>query len=246
MPARLLGQDFPRSDHRLTGFTMDRTAIVTGAGRGIGAGIADRLDHNGWRVVRLDIESGDGILTCDVSDPDDVSRTVTDLALGRLDLLVNNAGVAGAHAGPMEDLPLEDWHHYLGTNLTGPFVMSRACLPALRAARGAIVNITSTRAFMSEPDTEAYAASKGGLTALTHAMAISLGPDVRVNAVAPGWIDVDDGDLRDIDHDQHPAGRVGTPSDIAEAVVWLANAPFVTGQSVIVDGGMSVKMIYAE
>ena len=105
--------------------------------------------------------------------------------------------------------------------------------------------MVSTRAFMSEPDTEAYAASKGAMVALTHAMAISLGPKIRVNAVAPGWIS-DGRGLSEEDNAQHPVGRVGRPDDIAGAVLYLAEAGFVTGQVLTVDGGMTKKMIYAE
>jgi NAD(P)-dependent dehydrogenase (short-subunit alcohol dehydrogenase family) len=122
---------------------------------------------------------------------------------------------------------------------------------------GAIVNIASTRAFMSEPNTEAYSASKGGIVALTHAMAISLAPHrIRVNCISPGWIEVRDwkksGERKAphhtrADRDQHPVGRVGTPEDIAEACEFLAeHAGFMTGQTIVIDGGMTVKMIYAE
>ena len=105
--------------------------------------------------------------------------------------------------------------------------------------------MVSTRAFMSEPNREAYAASKGALVAMTHAMAISLGPTIRVNAIAPGWISDGEG-LSEADHAQHPVGRVGRPEDIADAVLYLAEAGFVTGQVLTVDGGMTRKMIYAE
>ncbi len=130
------------------------------------------------------------------------------------------------------------------SHLTGAFLMCRAAIPHLKDG-GAIVNMTSTRAFMSEPETEAYAASKGALVALTHALAISLGPKIRVHAIAPGWIS-DGEDLRPVDHRQHPVGRVGRPDDIAEAVLYLADAGFVTGQVLSVDGGMTRKMLYAE
>ena len=98
---------------------------------------------------------------------------------------------------------------------------------------------------MSEPQSEAYAATKGGLLALTHALAVSLGPEIRANAIAPGWIDTSGSDLREADHAQHPAGRVGCPGDIAEAVLYLADAGFVTGETLVIDGGMTRKMIYA-
>ncbi|MFN4186336.1 MAG: SDR family oxidoreductase, partial [Hyphomonas sp.] len=106
-------------------------------------------------------------------------------------------------------------------------------------------NMASTRAFMSEPETEAYAASKGGLVALTHALAVSLGPKIRVNAIAPGWIAAPEG-LSESDHAQHPVGRVGRAEDIAKAVLYLVEAGFVTGQVLTVDGGMTRKMIYAD
>ncbi len=130
------------------------------------------------------------------------------------------------------------------SHLTGAFLMTRAAVP-LMGEGSSIVNMVSTRAFMSEPNTEAYAASKGGLVALTHALAVSLGPKIRVNAIAPGWI-TDDSDLREEDHTQHPVGRVGRPEDIADAVVYLASAGFMTGQVLVLDGGMTRKMMYEE
>jgi NAD(P)-dependent dehydrogenase (short-subunit alcohol dehydrogenase family) len=123
--------------------------------------------------------------------------------------------------------------------------MAKYAAPFLRQAKGAIVNIASTRAMMSEPDSEAYAASKGGVVALTHALAVSLGPDVRVNCISPGWIETrKDAKHSDADRAQHPAGRVGVPQDIAELAAYLISAGFVTGQNVVVDGGMTKKMIY--
>jgi NAD(P)-dependent dehydrogenase (short-subunit alcohol dehydrogenase family) len=211
--------------------------------------VAARLEAEGWEVVRLDLQAGRNITACDVSDEASVAAAfegLRDFLAPGLDLLVNNAGVAQAQSGPVEDLSLADWNRWIGTNLTGAFLMARAAVPHLRRARGAVVNVTSTRAMMSEPDSEAYAASKGGLTALTHALAISLGPEVRVNAVAPGWIDTGGGALRARDPAQHPAGRVGRVEDVAEAVLYLAGAGFVTGQVLVADGGMTRKMIYAE
>lgn len=230
------------------------TAIVTGAARGIGHGICAYLAARNWRVAALDLdfdEDGPGRqVRCDVSDEASVRAAVAaleDLTAEGLDLLVNNAGIADPVSGPVEELSLADWNRRLAVNLTGPFLMVKHTAAALRAARGAVVNMSSTRAVMSEPDCEAYAATKGGLSALTHALAVSLGPEVRVNAVAPGWIyPGEPSDLSHADHAQHPAGRAGRPGDIAEAVHYLARAGFTTGQVLTVDGGMVRKMIYAE
>jgi NAD(P)-dependent dehydrogenase (short-subunit alcohol dehydrogenase family) len=226
---------------------MERLAIVTGAARGIGRGVADHLESRGWRVARLDVEGGRGILPCDVSDEASVALVFDMLGgvLGDgLGLLVNNAGLSGPVAGPVEDLPLDVWNRYLAVNLTGAFLMTRAAVPHLRRGRGSVVNISSTRALMSEPDSEAYAASKAGLLGLTHALAISLGPAVRANAIAPGWIVTTDADLSEEDHAQHPVGRAGRVADIAEAVEYLAGAGFVTGEVLVIDGGMTRQMIY--
>jgi NAD(P)-dependent dehydrogenase (short-subunit alcohol dehydrogenase family) len=167
---------------------------------------------------------------------------------GRLDALVSNAGILIRK--PLRRLTLTEWHHVLDTNLTALFVLARAAEKPLRKAKGAIVSIASTRALMSEPDTESYAATKGGIVALTHALAISLGPDIRVNCVSPGWIETKDyAALRRKDHRQHPAGRVGKPRDIAEIVAWLLDSDrsgFVNGANFVVDGGMTRKMIYEE
>jgi NAD(P)-dependent dehydrogenase (short-subunit alcohol dehydrogenase family) len=225
---------------------MERTAIVTGAGRGIGRGVADHLDARGWRVARLDLETGRGIVQCDISDETSVATAFEMLGeffRNGLGLLVNNAAISDPHTGAVEDMSLDAWSRYLAVNLTGAFLMTRAAIPHLRRGRGSIVNIASTRALMSEPDSEAYAASKAGLLGLTHALAISLGPEVRANAIAPGWI-VTGGDLSDEDHAQHPAGRVGRVEDIAEAVDYLAGAGFVTGEVLVIDGGMTRQMIY--
>ncbi|RVV96824.1 SDR family oxidoreductase [Mesobaculum littorinae] len=225
---------------------------MTGAAGLIGSALVAHFLERGWQVAALDRDApglkqlereGVELRVVDVSDEAQVRAFWEGET--RVDLLVNNAGIASPEAGPVETLALEDWQAWLGAGLTGPMLMVKHGARALRTAGGAVVNITSTRAAMSEPDCEPYAAAKGGLEALTHALAVSLGPDVRVNAVAPGWISAN-GDLRPVDHRQHPVGRVGRPEDVAGAVAWLAEAGFVTGQTVVVDGGMTRKMIYAD
>ena len=228
---------------------MDRVALITGGAQGIGAGIAAHLAARGWQVAVADIRgpSPHFFLRCDVAREPDVKRAIGRIIkrFGRLDALVNNAGLAGPHDGPVEKLELRRWQRRLAVNLTGPFLMAKHCVPHLRRARGAVVNIASTRALQSEPDTEAYSASKGGLVALTHALANSLGPQIRVNCVSPGWI-AHQTKVGKKDHLQHPVGRVGRVEDIAAIVAFLLSdaSGFTTGQNFVVDGGMTRKMIY--
>ncbi len=247
-----------------------KTALVTGAGQGIGRVISAQLAGHGYAVLlaELDPEAGREaeaeltaaggtvrFLETDAGDEDSLRRAV-EAAVGwhgGLDLLVNNAGIGCGK--PVTDLTLAEWNRVLAVNLTGAFLAAKYAAPALKAARGAIISIASTRALMSERDTEAYSASKGGLVALTHALAVSLGPEVRVNCISPGWIDVTPwrkksqrqaAQLSPADHAQHPAGRVGTPDDISRMVLFLADPAngFITGQNLVIDGGMTKKMIY--
>jgi len=224
-----------------------KKAIVTGGAGLIGSGVCKALLDQGWEVASFDLKAGATAtrqVLCDIGDELAVARAFEELGWSELDLLVNNGGIANPVNGPLAELSLADWRRTVDSHLTGAFLMSRAAIPLLREGAN-IVHMASSRAFMSEPDTEAYAASKGAIVALTHAMAISLGPKLRVNAIAPGWISGDD-DLRPEDHAQHPVGRVGRVEDIAKAVLYLVEAGFVTGQVLTVDGGMTKKMIYAE
>lgn len=248
-----------------------RTILITGGAQGIGRGIAQAVLGSGGCVMigDLDSEAGHACLEewqageraafrkLDVSSETSVRRWV-DAArkhFGAIHGLVNNAGIAQPRQDPLQTLSLATWNRYIGTHLTGAFLCSKHTLPLLSESKGAIVNIASTRALQSEPNTEAYAASKGGLVALTHAMAISAGPAVRVNAILPGWIATDAwqkpqarhrSKLSRQDHSQHPVGRVGRPEDIGTLAVYLLSeaSGFVTGQNFVVDGGMTVKMQY--
>ena len=235
-----------------TSTTTNRTLLITGGARGIGRVCVEYFLAQGWNVLAVDVsEMSPGprleILRGDVAE-EETARQAVARALerfGRLDALINNSGIAVPRIAPPEEVSAAEWNRVIAVNLTGVFWMARHAAPALRKTRGAIVNIASTRAVMSEPNWEAYAASKGGVVALTHALAISLGPEVRVNCISPGWIQTDPkARYTEADHRQHPAGRIGTPRDIAEAAAYLIDAGFVTGQNLIVDGGMTRKMIY--
>ncbi len=249
-----------------------KVGLVTGGGQGIGKGVVKRLLEGAMSVVIADIDEEAGkeaesqlksigpafFVQTDVRDEASVKNCVGLILekFGRIDALVNNAGIAHAEQAPIEKLSLDDWNLMISTHLTGCFLCSKHVCPQLRKVHGSIVNIASTRAFQSEPNTEAYAAAKSGIMALTHALAISLGPDVRVNCIAPGWIDVrawkkgvkgSQSKLRPIGDSQRPVGRVGKPEDIAALAAFLLSedAGFITGQTFIADGGMTRKMIYA-
>ena len=248
----------------------DNVYLVTGGGAGIGRAIAKRLVDEGARVCIAEADAHAGadaadeygarvrFERCNVGKESDVRRAIGAAVkwAGRLDGVVNNAGIADPVVGPVEDLALAEWNKYLATNLTGAFLCAKHAIPHLRRTRGAIVNIGSTRADQSEPETIAYSATKGGIAALTHSLAITLGPEIRVNCIEPGWIATSTFAPRDArkppkltkrDHAQHPVGRVGKPEDIAALCAWLlsAEAGFVTGAVYVSDGGMTRKMIYA-
>ena len=226
----------------------EKIALVTGGAQGIGRGIALTLAGQGWQVAIADLQRTTDFFSVrtDVSREPAVRACVRAVVkrFGRLDALVNNAGIADPNSGPLEKLELREWNRRIGTNLTGAFLMAKHAAPHLRRARGTLVNIASTRALQSEADSEAYAAAKGGLVSLTHALAMSLGPEVRVNCVSPGWIAHQP--VRKKDQDQHPTGRVGRDQDIAEFVAYLLSdaAGFITAQNFVIDGGMTRKMIY--
>jgi NAD(P)-dependent dehydrogenase (short-subunit alcohol dehydrogenase family) len=245
----------------------DSIVIVTGAGRGIGHSLALAYGEQGAKVVAAELDTsaceqvaetirqsgGQAIaVPTDVRQPAEVERLIHRAVetYGTVNIMINNAGIMRS-ASPYE-LALEDWEAVIGTNLTGIFLCSREAAKIMRelGQGGSIVNIASTRALMSEPNTEAYAASKAGIVGLTHALAVSLGADgIRVNCISPGWIETRGYEaLRKADHEQHPAGRVGKTSDIVKACFYLTDPDndFVTGINLVVDGGMTRKMIYVE
>jgi NAD(P)-dependent dehydrogenase (short-subunit alcohol dehydrogenase family) len=237
---------------------MDKkVAIVTGGAQGIGRATALYLQQKKYQVVIADVEAFDYpefyFKEVDVSSEPAVQHFIqaTIEKYGRIDALVNNVGI-GINK-PIAQLSLGEWNRVLAVNLTSIFLCTKYAESYLRQAKGAVVNIASTRALMSEANTEAYSASKGGVVALTHALAVSLGPDVRVNCVSPGWIETGEwqNELRAVQHSdadktQHLVGRVGEPNDIAAMVAYLLSeeSGFITGQNFVLDGGMTKKMIY--
>lgn len=245
----------------------NKTVIITGASNGIGKGIALLYAEKGARTVIADIDEPAGAQTAarikeqggevifvqtDVRLEADVIRLLETAyqAYNRIDILINNAGIS-VFKSPY-DLSAEEWDNIINTNLRSVFLASREAAKYMRRNKegGSIVNIASTRAIMSEPNSEAYAASKGGIIALTHALAASFSRDrITVNTISPGWIETGDyANLRQADHEQHLSRRVGKPDDIARACLYLTAREnnFVTGINLIVDGGMTRKMIYEE
>ena len=251
----------------------DKTAIVTGGAQGIGKAIVFDLLDRGMRAAVLDtdaealeeLRTGGRAsekllcLTCDISEEADVARAVADTvrAFGRLDVLVNNAGYGQVPYGPLESMDLDEWNQTLKVNLTGPLLMTKYCAPHLCLTQGCVVNIASTLALQPESHCEAAAASKGGLISLTRALAASLAPEVRVNSISPGWIEVgpwrkaslrQDPAHSQAERDHHPVGRVGVPRDVSALVAFLAgeDSGFITGQNFVVDGGVSRRTLFPQ
>jgi NAD(P)-dependent dehydrogenase (short-subunit alcohol dehydrogenase family) len=241
-----------------------KSIIITGGSNGIGEGIAlafgklgaivfiaDVNEQKGNRVVQKIEENGGRaiFLKTDVSKEEDIINLIRNVIdkIGKLDILVNNAGISAFK--PFLSLTTDEWDHVINTNLRSVFISSREAAKVMKNG-GRIINMASTRAIMSEPNSEAYAASKGGIVSITHSLAASLQPNgITVNCISPGWIQVDQNEeLKETDHLQHWSNRVGKPEDIAKACIYLADPEnnFINGQNIIIDGGMTRKMIYEE
>ncbi|MCR6106482.1 SDR family oxidoreductase [Salipaludibacillus agaradhaerens] len=240
----------------------DKHVIVTGAAQGIGKKIAELFAEARAHVWLLDYNSSKGkqvegdlqekgynvtFQQLDVQHPEEIKAFFLRLSGENavINTLVNNAGIS--HFKRLSELEVTEWDTVMNTNVRSMMLMSKYCVPLMKLG-GSIINIASTRALMSEPNCEAYAASKGAVIALTHALAATLSEKhIRVNAISPGWIQTENySQLREEDHHQHFSQRVGQPADVAKACLFLSreDADFITGENVIIDGGMTRKMIY--
>lgn len=242
-----------------------KTVFITGGAQGIGRAIVEAFRETGAMVAFCDIDREVGEATAKATGAHFFVANVADAEalhaafnaaceqFGEVDIVVNNAGVGGY--SPLWETSIEQFDRTLAINLRPVFITAQAMSvrrnsPEGRQRYGRIINIASTRWLQSEAGWEGYAASKGGIVALTHALAVSLSDyAITVNCISPGWIDTGHlGPIGDNDHRQHPAGRVGEPADIARACLFLADPAngFIDGQNIVVDGGMTKKMIYTE
>ena len=221
----------------------NKVAVVTGGARGIGKCIRERFEAAGATVCVIDLLDND-FFVGDLADKDileQFAKKVIDTC-GHIDYLINNAApkMCGIDNGSYED-----FEYALKVGVTAPFYLTKLFAPYF-SQDAAIVNISSSRDRMSQPQTESYTAAKGGISSLTHALAVSLAGKVRVNSISPGWIDNNYTVYEGPDASQQPAGRVGNPPDIANMVLYLCSdmAGFITGENICIDGGMTRQMIY--
>lgn len=221
----------------------NKIAVITGGAQGIGRCIADEFRKQGASVCIIDKQSNE-YFTGDISNKqvlrDFAGKVIAEY--GRIDYLINNAIPLSKG---LNACTYDEFNYALRVGVTAPFFLTKLFMPYFSKG-AAIVNISSSRDRMSQPDTESYTAAKGGIAALTHAMAVTLAGKVRVNSISPGWIDTSYREYSGPDAFQHPAGRVGNPMDIANMALFLCSdkAGFITGENVCIDGGMTRQMIY--
>ena len=221
----------------------DKVIVVTGGAKGIGKTIADEFRKEGAQVCIIDLLPND-FFVGDVGEQKTLEAFANKVIAehGRVDVLVNNA--LPVMIG-LDECSYEQFNYAMRVGVTAPFYLAKLFAPYF-APGASIINISSSRDRMSQPQTESYTAAKGGISALTHALAVSLSGKVRVNSISPGWIDTAFTEYQGPDAFQHPAGRVGNPLDIANMVLFLASdkAGFITGENICIDGGMTRQMVY--
>ena len=220
-----------------------KVVVITGGAQGIGKCIASEFEKQGATVCIIDRQPNAGYVG-DISSEQvlrDFSEKVISM-YGRVDCLINNAIPLSKG---LDSCTYDEFNYALRVGITAPFFLTQLFMPYF-AEGASIVNISSSRDRMSQPDTESYTAAKGGIAALTHAMAVTLAGRVRVNSISPGWIDTSFTEYTGADALQHPAGRVGNPLDIANMALFLCSdkAGFITGENICIDGGMTRQMIY--
>jgi NAD(P)-dependent dehydrogenase (short-subunit alcohol dehydrogenase family) len=220
-----------------------KVAVVTGGAQGIGKAICNAFIKQGVIVCPIDLQNNDYFVG-DIADEEVLRqfalKVISDY--GTIDYLINNACVS---RGGLNTCSYDDFNYVLRVGITAPFFLTQLFSDHFNE-QASIINISSTRHIMSQADTESYTAAKGGITALTHAMAVTLAGKVRINSISPGWIDTTNTKFKGADASQHPVGRVGNPSDVVNAVMFLCDpkSSFITGQNITVDGGMTKQMVY--
>ena len=221
----------------------NKVAVITGGARGIGRCIAEEFKKNGAKVCVIDKAKGEHFVG-DISDKSVLESFAESVVQkhGHIDFLVNNALPL---MKVIDECSYEEFQYAMSVGVTAPFYLSKLFASHFNPG-GCIINISSSRDRMSQPQTESYTAAKGGIAALTHALAVSLAGKVRVNSISPGWIDTSYKIYNGADALQQPCGRVGTPQDIANMVMFLCSdkAGFITGENICIDGGMTKQMIY--
>ncbi len=232
---------------------MKQVCYIGGAAGLIGQSVLERFQKEGHHVFGLDKERSRNCHQVDLSNEEKVEDFFHDhFEKAEHSVLINCQAIADPHVGPLWKLESSKWKDYMDANLNSYFHTCKHFIKRFIENNGksaSIINLSSTRRLMAEPNTEPYCATKGAITSFSRALAISAGAHgIRVNGLSPGWIAPEDADLREIDHAQHPAGRAGRPSDVARACLFLADKKnsFLTGQDLVIDGGMTAKMIYED